>query len=103
MRKKKEEAKEQELETEELEEPVELRITFTTMGFNVAAVLTAIEEEAFKRNLPVSSTKIGGFLEQTYGVIIKGNQEEVNQFESWFKENVGKLSDTSVAKFLKGM
>lgn len=97
-------AKKKEITEEVVEtEPNELRITFTTMAFNVSSVLTALEEEAFKRNLPISSTKIGGFLDQTYGVVVKGSHEEVNEFEDWFKENIGQLSETIFTKALKGM
>jgi hypothetical protein len=81
----------------------ELRITFTTMAFNVSSVLTSIQEEAFKRSLPCSSDKIGGLFEQTWGVKITGKKADIDAFEKWFNENADKLCDTSFSRMMKGM
>jgi len=81
----------------------ELRITFTTIALNTSAVITAIEEEAFKRGLPSAAHKIGGLFEQTWGVKITGKKAEVDKFEEWFKEHANELCETSFSRMLKGM
>ena len=81
----------------------ELRITFTTMAFNTSSVITAIEEEAFKRGLPSKPHKIGGLLEQTWGVKIIGTKAELDKFDEWFKENATEFCDSTFARMLKGM
>jgi hypothetical protein len=68
----------------------EVRFTFITQVTEVGRVQTRIQEEAFKLGVPVIFEKIGGFTEQTIGVIARSpNEEHLVMLTNWW-ESCGK-------------
>jgi hypothetical protein len=89
--------------TEKVEKESEFRTSFTCNVTAVNAVRTAIEEKAFLMNLVVTTHRIGGVLEQTWGLKVKGKTEKAEKFGVWLQESLPELCRTKVnvlSKFL---
>lgn len=76
---------------------LELRLTFETWITNVSSVLTVIEAKAFCLGLSLRKEKMGGFIEQTWGVAIKGPESEIGEFGKWFEQTIPDLCQSSAA------
>lgn len=67
----------------------EARYTFTTQFTEVSRVKTRIQEQAFKLSLPCSFEEIGGFTEQTVGVVIRSHDEgAMKKFDEWYNASI---------------
>lgn len=69
----------------------EQRTTFTAPITEIGRIRTAIEAECFKLNLTVATHKIGGILEQTWGLQVKGKEKSMEAFQLWFDKEFPKL------------
>lgn len=80
------------------------RLTFSTSVFNVSSALVAIEAEAFRAGLTVERNKLGGLVEQTWGLTINGKKKELEEFQTWFEKEMPKIcSATVVRDFFKNL
>lgn len=66
----------------------EHRSTFKAQITEVSGIRTAMSAKCYLLNIVLETHRIGGLIEQTWGLKVKGKPEKIEEFGQWLQETL---------------